>query len=261
MHLRNAPLVHVLAQVVFESVPGLSERIPTIQARFRELELLRLVEGFTHHVTVVEGATPTVNTKRRWDFLDRDRNTGIALSESALVLHTTRYRSAEPFLELLRRGIEVLGETTEVALVDRIGLRYVDLVRPEPTERFDQYVRAGVLGFPFDDADVGATIRAMRTEGVATTPDGTLVIRSILLPPGQFVPADLASSPLAYPTTLESTRTALSLDFDHFSEETVDFNPAAVIDRMTRLRVALRRAFEVACTAHAFERWGPWENA
>lgn len=260
MILRNAPLVHVLAQIVFEQIPAVAEKIPHLQARFRDLGFLRLVEGVTHQVTVVEGSPPTVIARRRWDLLDRDRTTGIVLSESSLALHTTAYKSSEPFLGMLLEAVRTLQSSVDVKIVDRLGLRYLDLVRPRVDERFDQYVCPGVLGFPFDRLATPTVVNAVKTEAVASTAAGILVVRSMLLPPGQFVPGDLSPSPLVYPPSLQTEQPALSLDFDHFSQQTFDFDSGEIIERMKRLRSAVRGAFDAVCSPYAIEQWGPWEE-
>jgi uncharacterized protein (TIGR04255 family) len=262
MHLRNAPLVHVLAQVVFSPVLSIANRVAEIQSRLSAVGFPRLVEGTIQQLSLAGEATPTVSTRRRWDFLDKDCTTGFELSESWLVLSTTAYSSAEPFLELLRRGVEILQDTTDVQLVERLGLRYIDLVRLGPDELFEQYVQPGLLAFPFARSpELKATVQTLRTEAVASTAVGSLVVRSMLLPAGQLVPSDLDSSVLVYPTGLRTDRPSLALDFDHYVEHVLDFKSSVILDLMGQLREASRESFKVAVTPFAFERWGPWEEA
>jgi uncharacterized protein (TIGR04255 family) len=267
MKLEKAPLVHVLAQVAYTPVLSIAEYIPTIQSRFIALGFPRLQEGATHEVIFASGSPPSTSSKRRWDFLDRDQQTGFVLTESSFVLQTSVYESHEPFLECLRQGLEVLKEIVGVTLVDRLGMRYIDRVVPEAGEAFGAYVDAGLLGFPFRGASkLQANLVTFATQSVAITPSGVLAIRSALLPPNQLVPPDLEQGPLQYPPSSPRNQAGLSVDFDHFSVFTgpnstpFDFVPSKIVDHMTLLHLTLRSAFDVIATPYAVEKWGPWQE-
>lgn len=267
MHLRNAPLVHALAQVAFTPVLSIAEHIPAIQARLIPLGFPRLKEGVTQEIVLAPSTPPSASARRRWDFMDRDQRWGFVLTQSSLVLQTTAYPSIEPFLERLRAGIEGLCNTVDLALVERLGIRYIDLVRPDSGESLGKYVHPGLLGFPFRDSpQLGADLRGFQTRSVAGTAVGVLAIRSYLLPPRKVVPPDLQSGHLQYPQSAISSRPSLALDFDHFTEfsgsgsKPFDFEPEAIISHVTRLHSTVRAAFDAIATPHALERWGPWEE-
>jgi uncharacterized protein (TIGR04255 family) len=265
MQLQNAPLVHVLAQVVFSPIWELSERVKGFRPAIHSMGFPWVAEGQVHRVTVTDQAPPKVDLKPRWDFLSADKTTGIMLTEEALVLQTTAYTSSAPFRYRLHDVLRALREATDVEFVQRIGLRYIDLVRVAPGERFSQYVHPGLLGFPWRDApDLQARAIGLRTEAIAQTAVGIMAVRSAVLPPGQMVPADLLPAVLRYPTLLEESQTGLSglaLDFDHFvqfDETPLPFDVDRIVDIVHQLHGGSRAAFEAAGTPYALERWGPW---
>lgn len=266
--LRNAPLVHALAQVAFTPVLSIAECIPAIQRLLIQQGFPRFAESANPEVALTPGQPASASLKRRWDFIDRDQHWGIVLTESSLVLQTSKYPTIEPFLDRLRNAVDSIADTIRPALVERLGIRYIDLVRPDPGESFGQYVHSGLLGFPFRDSpQLGAQLRGFQTQSVAGTDVGALAIRSYLLPPNHFVPPDLQPTYLAYRQSDKDTQPALALDFDHFSifrgsgGGSFDFDERAIIAHVTRLHSTVRAAFDAIALPHAMKRWGPWEKA
>jgi uncharacterized protein (TIGR04255 family) len=264
MRLQNAPLVHVLAQVVFTPVLSMADHIPQIQSGFIELGFPRFRESVGNQLLVGPGGGTSNTVRRSWSFIDRDQSHAFELTDSSLVLQTTAYQSSEPFLKRFLDGLELLAQSAAVGLVERIGMRYIDLIEVQSGERFGDYVHQGLLGFPFGDApELDATLGGFATQSLATTPLGVLAIRSTLLPAQQVVPADLDAGILRY-GKISSDRPRLSVDFDHFSvfsgPDSIDFYPQAILLHMTRLHRTLRKAFDVIATEHAIDMWGPWEE-
>lgn len=259
MRLRTAPLVHVLAEIRFSLVLGLEKHVPAIQDALRGRGYPRLVEGTIQTVTAVAGSPPQVSIRPRWAFLSADRTTGIVLSDSSVVLHVTRYTTVEPFLESLGQIVDVLAEEAQIELVERIGMRYIDRVLPDADGDVSRLVVPGLVGFPMDAL---GTLGGLRTETAGNTGEGVLVVRSMLLPPGQIVTPDLDPAPVVYADAEKHNTPALGLDFDHytvFEAEVVAFNSQHVVQHARSLHGALRRAFDAAVTPYAIERWGPWE--
>ena len=284
MRLRNAPLVQVLAQVVYAPVLNWKEHVPKFQERLIELGFPRVnkqesaeirvefggpgqpTEGAARHGGLVGPSSVQQQVITHYEFADRAQQTAFVLGESAFVLHTSDYQSKEPFFALLERGLEILNACMRVTLVERIGLRYIDLVQPGSGERFGQYVHAGLLGYPFAEAPkLKAARRGFATQSVATTPDGSLAIRSAVVPPGQYLPPDLNPGSLRRPTNIDVKSAGLVIDFDHFTifnepGRAMDFAPVSVVEHLTALHATLREAFEVCVTDYARQKWGPWEE-
>lgn len=260
MRLANAPLVHVLAQVVFSPVPKLAESISDLQARMSDLDFPWMQAGSTQQITFGVNVAPKVESQPRWDFLSPDRTTGVVLTDNSVVLQTTRYSSAVPFRSQLAAVVQALSDVAKPRLVERLGLRYINLVRVDEGESFEAYVHPGLLGFPFGAvAHLETARQGLATNAAAVTPAGLLAVRSAILPPGQVVPADLLPPILAYPRTAQSPRPALALDFDHFVQfaAAFPFDADAITEYIRKLRDGSHAAFEAVGTPYALSRWGP----
>lgn len=263
MQLRNAPLVHVIAQVVFSPVLAIAEQVPSIQSKLIARGFPRFSQASFQEI-VFTGANPAAAVPRtRWYFSNPSQRSTIVLTDTSLTLHTTEYGDHGPFLDLLRDLTQILRETAPVSLLERIGLRYIDLIRPRDGERFGMYVHEGLLGYPFrESTGLEAVTKGFATQSVAETPLGTLAIRSVVVPAGLPVPPDIESVPIQYPERSLSSESALAVDFDHytvFATEPLPFDAEVIISRATELHSTLSVAFKTIVTDHAIEVWGPWE--
>lgn len=270
--LPRAPLVHVLAQVVFPAPPAWMDAIPQLQRELYALGYLRMHEHTVVEVSVDlgDGSTPPVQKQRllmRYEFADRDQRTAFVLTASSFVMHTTDYQTFDRFLAEFVRGLDVLHAATGVPVVDRIGLRYVDLIQLQASESFGFYVHPGLLGYPFRaNAGLGGTKVGFATGSVAETPLGALAVRSTVVPPGQFAPPDLELGNLQPPTWVELDKPGLALDFDHFTlfgaphtAAKMDFDAGRIAAHLTGLHTNVRAAFEGIVTEDAVAYWGGWQ--
>lgn len=275
MRLQNAPLVHVLAQVVFSPILRFEERVDVFRESIHKAGFPWVQQSFLHEVTVVaepeSAPVPSVAVKPRWDYQSADRRAGVTLTERSVALQTTDYSSSAPFIrqlhDVLSACVDVFGHGL---YVERIGLRFTDMVRVAPGERFSQYVDPGLVGFPWRKAPGlrgrGVTVR---TETMAETAVGHFLVRSTVLPPRQVVPPDLLPTMLNFaPIRPEhADQPALALDFDHFiqlnqpphnAREPLPLDPKRVLELVLQLHEGHREVFEAAGTEHAFKQWGPW---
>jgi hypothetical protein len=55
-------------------------------------------------------------------------------------------RTFDRFSKSLRLALEVVGDAAKPALIERIGLRYIDLIRPRPNESWTAYLKQGLHG-------------------------------------------------------------------------------------------------------------------
>lgn len=273
LRLKNSPLVHVLTQVAFPPVPSWTERVPELRKSFYD-------NGFQHYrdteTTEVmfevpgRGGAPNVHQRAIpfHEFADRDGRFAFQLTEAAIVLHTTGYKDFQHFTELLSNGLRLVRDVLGIHVVSRIGLRYVDLVQAGTGSELAQFVKPGLLGFPFREVpELGVALAAFNSHTVGRTSLGALAVRSMTLPPGQYLPHDLDIAGLRPPERVQLTQPSILLDFDHYSIFTgagasvppIDFDVEAILRHVEQLHGVLKAAFLASVTDLAIKHWGPWE--
>ena len=251
--LLNAPLVYVLAQVRTTPILKIADFVPEIQERLRK-EYPRLNQQTTQALSFSPGATtPTIDNLHRWEFMDKAGTTGFILDNASLVLHTTDYPTFEPFIERLREGLTVLGEVVGISLVERLGLRYVDLIQDENGAEIDKYVPESLRGIPLDDVSVDLAVT--RTESKARTAVGQINVKYVQHAEGTALPADLMPLSLTFTKIPAKGKLFAHLDIDHFQTESIDFIPEDIVQRMWSLHDGTSKVFKAAVTGHALSKW------
>lgn len=255
--LRRSPLVHVLAQVRFGPILKLAEYVPDLQERFRRL-------GYPlYEEASIRQLLPGTSEKSlsRWSFVVKEKTDAVLMSPAFFVLETSHYTRFETFLHALHAALGAFREEVGETVVSRIGLRYVDAIRPDEAEDLGSYVRPGLLGFSesqFEEAGLPLVdvLRAYESRG--RTRSGTLIMRVHQSRDGSYLPPDLRMTPLgpvSFDPPLAAGELVTSLDIDHFEELSMDFEPDTIIDQFWRLHDYTETAFRSAVTDHALERW------
>jgi uncharacterized protein (TIGR04255 family) len=257
LRLARSPLALALVEVRIGTILKMPDFVPAIQDRLRRDGYPGYSESQVQQVLIAGGGPlmgpPQVQSSVRWVFLNEQNVTAAVLSSSAIVLETASYETFDDFVDKLTRILDVVREEAGVSRFERLGLRYVDIVRPIDGDVLADYIAPGVLGI--DESSFGGTDPVSRCEVRASTPRGTLVARvtrgfgEVPFPP-DLVPLDVIS-PL-----LEAANSAVAvLDFDHFSAEPGPFDDAAVVNGLWGLHDNIDRAFRAAVTDHAMKRW------
>ncbi|HVJ88646.1 MAG TPA: TIGR04255 family protein [Labilithrix sp.] len=254
LKLHKSPLVMVLAQVRISHVAKMGDYVDDVQERLRRNGFPRFDRGRAHEILLRPGLQPEIREHPRWEFQNKERSTGITVMQNAIVLHTNSYDTFDHFAESLRLALEVIGDAAKPALVERLGLRYVDLIRPDPDESWTAYLKEGLHGLSPDA--IGMAEGLQRHETVGLTKAGQLVIRCVQSKDGGFLPADLSPSSLDYSkVTLRPGELVTLLDLDHFSQATRDFDVDTVMAAMWDLHENLDVSFREAVTGHALKKW------
>ena len=253
LKLHKSPLVMVLAQIRISAVAKMEDYAPEVQEQVRRRGFPRLMEGNVQEI-LLGPAGPLLRTHPRWEFQDKDRTTGIILTRNAVVVHTRQYDTFDAFADHLALALDVVGAVIKPSLVERLGLRYVDLIRPADGERWTDYVNPGLHGIL--DAPIGARATLHRSETVGATEIGQLVVRCLQTADGTFLPPDLAQSTLDYGSvTVPSGETVTLLDLDHYSEVAREYDSEQVLEYMWRLHDNLDLSFRECVTSHALTQW------
>jgi uncharacterized protein (TIGR04255 family) len=252
MYLPKSPLIYVVTQVQFSAVMAVDKFVPDIQEKLRHRGFPRFLRVQVPQVTFVVGDTvPRVNFSERFEFQNKDADLGIVLTSNNFAVHTNRYKTYEEFEKNIATAIEVIDTSMNLSIVERVGLRYVDLIRLKESENWKDYLRPGLLGI--DPDAVGGKNWMCRFESLGVTDLGKLVIRCAQT--DQAFPPDLQNPTLKYSLKLNPSEIVTLLDSDHFSEEATDFDSQAVLSKIGALHDHIDRAFRNAVTPEALQKW------
>lgn len=231
------------------------EYVPEIQERLRR-SLPRFSAGEDLRVQVAQAAS--VQRTPRWEFQSKGQTQSVVLTQDFLAVQTTDYDVYERFEEFFTKPLEILGEVVEPSLVQRIGLRYVDLIRATPERSLEEFLKPGLRGISADD--IGASDALSRFETLAKTDAGVMRVRCLESNDGSPLPPDLGGTTLSLASTpaadLQPGEKVAFLDFDHFSSDPIDYQPATIAGAIGRLHDSLDQAFRAAVTDDAMDSWG-----
>jgi len=230
----------------------MGEFLPKIQERLRrDLPVFRVSR--TQEILLTP--KPVVGSHERWLLSNKEMTRTVVLAPDFVVLVASAYTVFEDFADVLRNVLDVVGAETQVALSDRLGLRYVDLIRLAEGESFDQYLDPGLAGVPA--AALGATKVLQRVQIQAETATGTLRVQLWQTDDGSFLPPDLQGEDVKFPFAAPAHgETVTILDIDHLSPRQRDFNVERLIEDMWRLHDGSDHAFRTIATDFARARWG-----
>jgi uncharacterized protein (TIGR04255 family) len=227
--------------------------VPDIQEKLRHEGFPRFLRSQVPEFTFVQGdSAPKITFLERFEFQNKEASLGIVLTSNNFAVHTNEYKTYEDFEKSIATAMDVINGAMNLSIVERIGLRYVDLIRLKKNETWKDYLQAGLLGL--DPGKVGVKNWMSKFESLGSTNIGKLLIRCVQTE--QMLPADLQNPTLKYSINLKPHEIATLLDCDHFSEESTDFETKSVLTRIGDLHDHIDRAFRNSVTPHALKSWG-----
>jgi uncharacterized protein (TIGR04255 family) len=252
LRLERNPLVIVLAQTRISPILRLSELVPQVQEALRPLGFPRFTEIQQPTLSgIVGGGPPTISLTSKYSFVDRDASSAVVLSSEFVAFEVTQYSSFETFADRWGEVIQVVGDVIRPDLVERIGLRYVDLIQPRSGERIEDWLKAGLQGLDLDLSEVQS-----RFELAAKTKAGDFVFRATR-PRTGIIPLDLQPFELEVrPSEQPVDGGYVVLDFDHFSTTTRDYARTELVEAFWQLHDFVDLAFRASVTDAALEAWG-----
>jgi len=253
--LEHSPLVLVLCQVRFSPILAMGEYFPKIQDRLR-LKGYPLVNNAAIQETIFTPTGMTTVQRQHWRVQDKSETSSIIVTESFIAVQTTAYAVFEDFLERVILALDTVAAEVKELFVQRIGLRYVDLVRPPKELPWTDYVRPGLQGIQSNVFTEGT--QTQLHQSVAQTARGSMIIRLIQNRDGQTLPPDLIEpehKSRLHPE-LGPGELLTILDLDHFSAHQKNYDAAWLRDEACLLHDDLDRVFrESLFTPAAFSAW------
>lgn len=246
------PLVFVLAQVRISPVLKMSDYLPAIQEKLRLMGFPRFQA--LHQEEIILGPQQRMaRTTVRWLFSDKDGIGSVMLAPDFVIYQVAAYVSFDAFSKTLADILRVISEETKVSLSERLGLRYINLLKPEGTERFEDYLQAGLLGLAAEK--IASKKVQFIFEERGTTDLGTLVIRLFRNDNGKILPPDIEPFDMKLRATGKEGESVAILDIDHFSPIRRDFVVETLIDELWKLHDFTDGAFRAAVTTKALDKW------
>lgn len=258
--LSKQPLVLVLCQVRFSPVRKMGEYIPEIQEEFRRHGLPIESAGKIQQLAITASGIQSIQ-QERWEYRTKDEKWSVAVMQDSVVLLTTAYERFEGFAERLERAVRTVLEKTEqdqLGLVQRVGLRYIDLVQPRDGEDYRLYLRSGFHGAADEVFCAGTHRLHIQSLGRTKVGDneGTMILRITQNDQGLDLPSDLVDWAPAHTSRARPNELVTLIDTDHVIEG--KFNPDAgwVVARTWELHDHLIETFHNhIVTEKAIEVW------
>jgi len=260
--LSKQPLVLVLGQVKFSPIRQLTTFTPAIQENFRRHDFPVERSGKVQRVMFSShGGAPEVVDEQRWEYRNKNETWSVLVTEDSVVLQTTSYTTFEDFAEKLLHVVETVLALTEhdkYGVVERVGLRYIDVVKPNEGEDYRYYLRPGFHGAEDDVFVMGTHRLHVESVGATTVGEemGTMVLRVVQNNQGFSLPPDLVSGAPKHTRRSAPGELITLIDMDHYIEGSFEPEAAQVIERAYGMHDHLIETFHNnVVTEEAIEAW------
>lgn len=246
--LPESPLVRVIGQVRFPPVLSLENRdfIAPFQEAIRSTYPVLRPEHTQGIMLGPQGVAPGPK-QIAWRFSDVEGGWRVSIAPEFVAIETTSYTSRGDFLKRLQFVVEAFAEHVEPALMQRLGVRYIDRVTGDALADISRLVRQEVLGIvalPFSEH-----AHHSLTETVFAMPGSKeqFLARWGKVPAGATVDPS-AIEPIAEPSWV--------LDIDMFSNEEHPFAAEEIVNTARRFTERLYTVFRWAVTDDFLRRYG-----
>jgi uncharacterized protein (TIGR04255 family) len=255
--LKNPPVCLTLAQVRFNPILKLADFLPSIQESFRQAGY---PDFDRQHLISIQlsaqdgqGPTPTPIQQERFQLGNVEKTHVFILDGQSLTLQSTNYGQFETFSACFLEGLNIVHDAVKLAFTERVGLRYLDRVMPQPGETIEQYLVEQVHGLTsrLDGRSLYSYAEAMNEIG------NIKLLSRVAIQDG----------PLAFPPDLQPGNMRITerftsyvgisaiLDNDGFFEGREVFSTNVVADHLDAIHKVIGAAFKTTATPYAFVAW------
>lgn len=254
LKLAKSPLMFVLAQVRFPRILTMDDKIPAFQEAARKLGYHKLNQREvtqTNH----DAKNNIVNKETffQWEFINRESTQSILVDPRFVNVNTSNYDAFESFEGKLKVALELMNLYIEPGLIERIGLRYVDLILPSEGKGLEEYVAEGLRGFKVSRNEER---QAYHIETVINTGEGKRFLhRYTETQKGLGFPPDLLHTGLNLKRDPRIDGAFALLDMDHMLTKEMDVDIPQILATFDDLHEYHQKAFEKSVTPQALEEW------
>lgn len=216
--LPQAPLVRVLTQIKFPTILSIGtndSEVAAFQEKIRSVyPILEREQGFQLTMGSAS-APPEVRPGVIWKFRDLKGHWQVTLTPDFVTLEAFQYSSRADFSERLENVLAAVQSTYAPSAALRVGVRYVDCIKPPHVDRIEDLFQPAVLGI--HKTELGKAAEVNMTECLLRAEEGKIQCRWGLLPAG-------ATHDPGIPLPPEGK--SWVLDLDMFSSEQMPFDAA-----------------------------------
>jgi len=250
----RAPLLYFIAQVRFGAVLQMREHVPAIQEALRKAGYPVFQHAIQPTITV-ESGLPKLESVDLFNFLSADNSSGVILTTEFVSYQTVKYQTFDTEIPKIREAVQTVNDAADLHVIERCGLRYVDVVCPEGPNDLAAYLTPSALGWQSEEFGVKPEVYSSVFQGRSEL--GTLVVKFATGTAPGVMPPDLAPSSLTIPAEKwPAGAEIMTLDFDHFVQMREEFDVDKAMETLGGLHDAIARAFDHAITPTARELWG-----
>jgi uncharacterized protein (TIGR04255 family) len=252
--LSKAPVIYVLCQIRFAPVLKMATHVPDIQERLRAT-YESFAEEQTAALQLITGTdAPTLKIEPRWRFDRPDRGAGCILHNGSFTYHTTSYTTFSDFAPAALDAFRVVAANAGIQYVQRVGLRYIDLIEEVEGVPVDELTSSQLRGFSVALEGITGDITQYMLSG--STSIGQLVFRATHGHHQLLLPPDLLPLSLKLSRTPDQAAPSLFLDTDHFAvRDTPPMGVGELEDILLKLKQPISRVFRAAITNRAVQLW------
>jgi uncharacterized protein (TIGR04255 family) len=259
---KNAPLAYVVADIAISPYMTIAKHVPAFQERLRP-NFPRTLESVTLRADSSQAqasVAPALLPEQVWHFIASPPQIGIALSTRSISLHVTTYSDYEEFESNLAMILAAFSDTVPNAFVERIGLRFIDLIVPSRGKKIRDYLDPSLHGF----VPQGAVSETQTIVGTSHRfKEGAMNISlHVKLPSGSNFPANIALLPLA-PAEIVNRSISNSMiqselgciDIDRYVEPRTRFDANAILQSLRLMHRDQSNAFKAMISKLATKEW------
>jgi uncharacterized protein (TIGR04255 family) len=260
LKLDRSPLLCAIGQLKISAIIDIEDYLKQIQQRMRHSGFPRFRRGLVQMITFAPDKAE-MKTSPRLDFFSADGTECISVAQEAITLVTSNYDVFESFQSKLMHGLEVVNEAVPITFIERIGIRYLDVLRADETSgvTLSSLVKEPLRGVDFSgisSIDAKNPAATQRLECQTPTEHGMLIVR-LSTQVGASLPPNIFPMEVTYKTRPKPDEVFSLLDLDHYSQQGWDMNPGVVSSTLWVLHDTLDQVFRTAVvTDDALKYWG-----
>lgn len=257
--LNNSPLFYTLSQILFNTIQKMDSYEPDIQEKFRKNYPEFKVDNLkTLNIRKINNESPIIeenNPSKRWRYTNLERNEGYLLQNNSIIFQTTNYDSFDMFLDQIIKGLNIIHESVGLAYIERVGLRYLNVILPDNEKKIDDYIMPFLLGFPIIK---NGNIIQTYSETIAQINEGNIAIRVVKNKNVIPLPPDLHPF-LLQPSNKFMTpfqTDCVSLDIDYAVSKRINYDIEKIKNQLILSHDIVEDMFKSSVTEDALKIWG-----